>query len=313
MPRELFAQLKNPTALYYFNETAKAGSFRKAAEVTHVAASAINRQIKHLEDEVEALLFERRRGRSGLRLTAAGEILVHHIRTAAIELNAAKTQINALKGLSRGNIRMGVNEGFARELLRETLVPFNESHSQVTFELFVAASPRLVELTLADEIDLAVAYNVVPTAGLQEHARSPVGSYIMMSRSHPLAGRSSVRLADCAPYGFIMPHGGLALRPIIDRMFASVGVKPRIMLTTDSYELIRSAASAGIGIAMVSSTSVGPDPQYPEAVFVPIKDSRVKPQAISCCTRRGRHLSVASLTLLERITSVLRTGMKNKQ
>lgn len=306
MPREPFAHLKNPTALYYFNETAKAGSFRKAAEVTHVAASAINRQVKYLEEEVEALLFERGRGRSGLRLTAAGEILLHHIRTVTMELNTAKTQIDALKGLTRGNIRMGVNEGFARELLRETLTPFNQSHPQVTFELVVAASPRLVEMTLADEIELAVAYNVAPTAELQEHARCQVGSCIMMSRYHPLAGKSSVRLADCAPYGFVMPHRDLALRPTIDRMFASAGLKPRIMLTTDSYEMMRSAAGAGIGIAIVSQYLLGLDPQYPEAVFVPIRDSRVKRQVVSCCTRRGRHLSVASLTLIEQVTSVLR-------
>jgi DNA-binding transcriptional LysR family regulator len=306
MARELFAQLKNPTSLYYFNETAKAGSFRKAAEVTHVAASAINRQVKYLEDEVDALLFERGRGRSGIRLTAAGEILLHHIRNAAIELNAAKTQIDALKGLTRGNIRMGVNEGFARELLRETLAPFNQKHPQVIFELLVAASPKLVELTLADEIDLAVAYNVAPAASLQEHARCPVVSCIMMSRHHPLAGKSSLRLADCAPYGFIMPHGDLALRPIVDRMFAGVGVKPRIVFTTNSYETMRIAASAGIGIAIVSQRLLGLDRQYPEAIFVPIRDSRVKPQVISCCTRRGRHLSVASLTLLEQVKSVLR-------
>jgi DNA-binding transcriptional LysR family regulator len=223
-----------------------------------------------------------------------------------IELNAAKTQIDALKGLTRGNIRLGVNEGFARELLRETLTPFNQSHPQVTFELLVAASPRLVEMTLADEIDLAVAYNVAPIAALQEHVRCLVGSCIMMSRYHPLAGKSSVRLADCASYGFIMPHRDLALRPTIDRMFVGVGVKPRIVLTTDSYEMMRSAASAGIGIAIVSQHLLGLDPQYPEAVFVPIRDSRVKPQVVSCCTRRGRHLSVASLRLLERVTSVLR-------
>jgi DNA-binding transcriptional LysR family regulator len=69
---------------------------------------------------------------------------------------------------------------------------------------------------------------------------------------------------------------------------------------------MRIAASAGIGIAIVSQRLLGLDRQYPEAIFVPIRDSRVKPQVISCCTRRGRHLSVASLTLLEQVKSVLR-------
>ena len=142
MSREFSAQLKNPTALHYFREVAKAGSFRKAAEVTHVAASAINRQVKNLEDEVEAPLFERGRGRSGLKLTAAGEILLLHVRTIANELNAAKTQIDALKGLKRGNIRMGVNEGFARELLRVVITTYGRDFATANCEFRREGSER---------------------------------------------------------------------------------------------------------------------------------------------------------------------------
>jgi DNA-binding transcriptional LysR family regulator len=307
MPREFSIQLKNPTALYYFNEVAKAGSFRKAADRIFVAASAINRQVVNLEEEIEAPLFERGRGRTGVKLTAAGEILLHHIRTINGELNSAKAQIDALKGLKRGNVRMGVNEGIVRELLQDTLTPFNANHPGVTFEIYVAASPKLVQMTLSDEIDFAIAYSVFVEPALQEHARRQMGSCIMVPRDHPLAKKSSVHLTDCAQYGFIMPHESLALRSTIDRMFASANVKPKIAMTTDSYELARCAASAGLGVAIVVQYSLGLDPHYPQAAFVPIRDRSVKKQVMSCWTRRGRHLSAASLALLERVAALLQS------
>lgn len=304
-------QLKNPTALYYFNEVVKAGSFRAASEATHIAASAINRQIKNLEDEMDAPLFERGRGRSGLKLTSAGEILVHHVRVAMSELTTAKVQVDSLKGLRRGHIRLGVNEGFGRELFHELMLPFNRDFPNVTFEIIVASSPRLAELTLADEVDLSIAYNLKPIAGLRVHSKCNVNSCVMLTRDHPLASKSSVKLTDCAPYGFVLPHASLALRPTLDLMFQSVGMKPRVLLTTDSYELMRTAASAGIGIAIVSQYLLGRDMYYPDAVFVPVRDQRVKKQVIACTSRKERHLSIAALKLIERVNDVLNKRAKH--
>jgi DNA-binding transcriptional LysR family regulator len=64
--------------LLYMHEIARCGSIRKAAARLNVASSAINRQILALEEEMGAPLFERLP--RGLRLTAAGELCIEHIR-----------------------------------------------------------------------------------------------------------------------------------------------------------------------------------------------------------------------------------------
>ena len=83
--------------LRYFFEVAKAGSFQLAAERINVAASALNRHITLLEAELKVLLFERRPGRGKLKLTAAGESLVHRVRLSMKELQVARSEIEALK------------------------------------------------------------------------------------------------------------------------------------------------------------------------------------------------------------------------
>lgn len=196
MQRIPSVQLKNPTALRYFYEVAKAGSFRRAAEQMHIAASSLNRQVKNLEGEIGAPLFERGRGRSGLKLTAAGEILVHRVRLAMSELAAAWAEVDALQGLQRGTVNLGVNEGFSRELLPQLLAAFHKAHPGVNYEITVASSPQLVDLILSDEIDFALAYNPPIRAGLATLAKLEIGSCLMVPRKHPLAKRSRVKLTS---------------------------------------------------------------------------------------------------------------------
>src|ERR1700710_3137407 len=100
-PRQAAAMVSASVSqpLRYFYEVAQAGSFRRAAERINVAASALNRQITLLEAELKAPLFERRPGRGKLRLTAAGEVLLHRVRLSMNELAIARSAIEALKGL----------------------------------------------------------------------------------------------------------------------------------------------------------------------------------------------------------------------
>src|SRR5260370_8442129 len=86
--------------LRYVDEVARAGSIRKAADVLHVTASAVNRRIMDLEEELGSPLFERRP--RGVRLTAAGELLVRYIREQTGDVERLKSQIEDLNGLRRG-------------------------------------------------------------------------------------------------------------------------------------------------------------------------------------------------------------------
>lgn len=297
-PREPFIPLKHPLPLRYFHEVARAGSFRKASDQIHVAASAINRHVKQLEDEMGTPLFERGKGREGLRLTAAGEILLYRLKRAMAELGAARTEVNSLLGLDRGTINVGVNEGIWRELLPSVLTAFRKAHPGIDYHVVVGNSPRLIELLLADEIDFALAFNPRPDPNVTLAIRHQVRACVMMRRTHPLASKRSVRLRDCAAYELVMPDESLALRGTLDRMFTQAGISPRVVLTTNSYEVMRTAAEEGIGIAVLTERVLATPPKRSPVVFVPLVDPDIQPQLIACCTRTGRALSVASMAMI---------------
>jgi len=102
--------------LMYLDQVARAGSIRKAAARLHISASAINRQILALEDELGTPLFQRLPRK--MVLTAAGEVLIHHVRQTFKELEWAQVKIEELKGLRRGEVTVAMMSGLAANLIR---------------------------------------------------------------------------------------------------------------------------------------------------------------------------------------------------
>lgn len=276
-------------ALRYFSEVVRCGSLRAASERLQVAASAISRQITMLEEEVGAPLLERSRGRAAVHLTSAGESLMRYVAQADRDFERVRSEIEALKGLRKGHIRLGVPETFARQCIPALLSRFNRDYPGITFEVESAGTPRLTELVGRDALDLAITFNAPAVLHVQHIYQRQLVTRVLMSHDHPLAQRAHVRLSDCADYGIAYPDvriGGL----IYDEMFAKAGVTPRKVLISNSYDLLRSVAREGLALAIVNAR-LGEPLQGEGYRYVQLKDPQVKAQHLSLCVFDGRNPS----------------------
>jgi len=104
-----------PKVFLYVDAIARAGSIRKAAETVHVAASALNRQLRELETDMGVELFERLP--RGMRPTGAGEMLLAHIRQQKRDFEQLNARIGELRGMRRAQIRITAHETGTRDLL----------------------------------------------------------------------------------------------------------------------------------------------------------------------------------------------------
>jgi len=84
----------DPRRLMTFRAVAHAGSFSRAAETMSLTQPSVSHQIALLETEIGVRLLER--GRGGLRLTAAGAVLLEHADQVAWRLELADTQLASL-------------------------------------------------------------------------------------------------------------------------------------------------------------------------------------------------------------------------
>ncbi len=90
--------------LRYLDEVARSGSIRAAAQRLNVASSAVNKQILMIEEQLGVKLFERLP--RGLRLTAAGELMVAHIRQTMNNYRNVEADIRDLQGLRSGEVTL---------------------------------------------------------------------------------------------------------------------------------------------------------------------------------------------------------------
>ena len=140
--------------------------FTRAAAAVPVAQPALSHQIRLLEQELGVELFER--SRSGVRLTEAGEIFLLRARRALAEVDAAREEIAALRGLARGRLVIGAMQALAGLDLPRLLAAFHAAYPGIDVSLSEDSTRDMFTMAVRGEIDLAIAaLDVEQPAGLE--------------------------------------------------------------------------------------------------------------------------------------------------
>src|SRR5260370_42333888 len=117
--------------LKYFVEVARWGSIRKAAQNLYVASSAVNRQILKLEAEMGTELFDRLP--NGIRLNAAGERVLQHIRATLNDFHLMRSELDELKGEPKGHVSVAARDSRFAEFLAPPLGEVSHSYPPAAY------------------------------------------------------------------------------------------------------------------------------------------------------------------------------------
>jgi DNA-binding transcriptional LysR family regulator len=237
--------MKHLRILDYVNEIARSGSIRKAAERLNVTASAVNRRVADLEDELGAPLFERRP--RGVRLTAAGEVFVHYLRRQSGEVERMKSQIEDLKGLRRGTVRIACSQALALEFLPRRIAEFRAAHPQVSFDVKVVDHELAMAQLAAYEVDLVAIFRPAFQPNFQPLMTLEQKLVAVMAKDHPLAARKELRLSDCAAYPVALPERSIGGRQLLEEVLARTRLSFNVAAESNSFEMLRGlVAHAGL-------------------------------------------------------------------
>jgi DNA-binding transcriptional LysR family regulator len=286
------------------DEIARVGSIRRAAERLNASPSAVNRQLLNLEAELGAPLFERLP--RGVRLTAAGEVIVAEVRRWRRDEERAEGRIRELKGLERGHVAIGVMECFVPLLLPRVVAALRRRHSGVTVEIFIGGTEQILERLAAQTLDVALCFNPpgrLPITTLLKLAAPPG---LIVARGHPLAEKRSVRLSDCARFTFVIPDRSLGLRNVVDAALKRSGIEPLAWVATNSTSLMKALARDGGHVAMLSYLDVFAEVESGELCFLRIEDMRLPAEELWLCIAKDRPLSPQAGLLAE----ILRVELK---
>ncbi len=284
----------------YFDEVARHGSIRKAAEVLRIAPSAIDRHILQAEEAIGVPLFERQP--RGLRLTAVGEVLIHSVRNWRRDYDRVLSQIDDMKGLRQGEIAVALEEGatgFAVSQLRE----FNRDYPRITFRLYVGSAERVVELTRSGDVDFGLTVNPPEMLALRVERAVIFQLGVVTRLDHPLATMNKVRPADVREFPLIVPDKNIPLRGILDDLwFKTLGEAPSYAVTADSISLMKSFVRQGLGVAMLTRLDVLDEIRNGELKFVSLDERGIPLSVLSLISSSGRVVPASAKLLIQSIT-----------
>jgi DNA-binding transcriptional LysR family regulator len=277
--------------LRYFDEVARAGSIRQAAERLHVAPSAVNRRIQDLESELGVPLFERLP--RGMRLTAAGELFVHYVRSRASAMDQVRSEIEELQGLRRGSVRLVASQALAPQFMPRLVAEFRQGHPLVEFQVRIGDHVQALQALRAFETDLVLVFNLAPEPDLEVLARFEQKLVAMMHRSHPLAQRpGGVRLRECMDHPLVLPNREAGGRQLLERHLLRSSVKLRPVVESNSFEFLRGCLYHGQAISF--QIAIGAVSDGGEIVTREITDRHFPAGHLVLAHLRGRQLPVVA-------------------
>ena len=295
--------MKHLRILRYVDEVARTGSIRKAADHLNVTASAVNRRIMDLEEELGAALFERRP--RGVRLTAAGEVFVHYLREQDGGVERMKSQIEDLKGLRRGTVRIACSQALALDFLPREIAEFRKRHPLVAFDVKVLDHEQAMAALAAYEVDLVLVFRPPFMPSFQPLMSLEQRLVAVMSVDHPLASRRTIRLRDCAAHPVALPERSIGGRQLLDEVSARSGLTFKLAAESNSFEMLRGLVTHANLISFQIRIGTLPENNKLGLVARDIDDRDVPRANLVLGQLRARNLPIPAAVFAEKLVRVL--------
>ena len=239
--------------LRLFRHVVEAGSITAGAERAHLALAAASTRIRNMEEALGAALLVR--GRQGVTPTQAGRTLLQHARLILQQAERLREDLSAYAGGLAGQIRMLSNTNALTEFLPEALSSFLAAHRNVSVDLEERLSDEIVGMVAEGVADLGIVAGTVDASALETYPFRKDRFVLVVSRDHPLAGRSQVAFAEVLDHDFVGLDRASALQRFLAAKAAPSGRPLRLRVQLRSFDAVCRMVECRVGIGIVPETT----------------------------------------------------------
>jgi len=282
-----------PQSFRCLDAVARCGSVRKAAETLHLTAAAVHQQILNFEEQVGTPLFDRLP--RGMKLTAAGEIVLASVRRAQRDFEQALAQVEALRTLKRGHVSLGVPHASAEVLMPGVLRAMLREYPGISFDVHTGNGEVLLRAVAGGEVDIAFCLQRMAPPGVEQIRAWPQQLGAVVAPDHPLAQRAAarLRLRDCLGFPLVLPAPDMELRTLVDRIASRERQWLKPAVQTTSVAMVRTlAAEAGL-LGVLVQENVYQDVAAGRLCWLPLADAEAS-SATGLYQRVGQRAAVAT-------------------
>ncbi len=277
--------------LHTFLEIVRLKSFSKAAQTCFRTQPAISAQVRQLEQELNASLFDRLGTR--IALTAAGRIFADYAYQILELRKQASDAINELERTPRGELVIAANEATCIYVLPKVFSEFKANFPNVQLQVERSYGTRIVDAVVDNQADFGVTQLPVGDKRLQVVRVFSDEIKLIAPTGHPLSSRPSVSAKELLNFPLLLPKSGTT-RARLNEWFDVLEPDLNVSMELDATEMIKRFVMAGLGLSFMAAphfqeevdsgkltaVSLGPEPMMRSVGLIYRKDKALSKAAL---------------------------------
>ena len=235
--------------LRLFLALADTGSVSAAAKAMHVTQPTASMQLKEVSQSVGLPLYEVVSKK--IYLTDVGKELAATARTVAQAWEGFEQNVDAIKGLSRGKLRVAV-VSTAKYFMPRLVGSFCTKHPAIDVSLEILNRDGVVHRLRDNLDDLYIMSRPPVDMDLGDEVFMPNPLVLIAPNNDLLVKRKSVPLHELAQRRFILREKGSGTRMVGDQFFKTMKFRPDVRLELGSNEAVKESVAGGLGLGVIS-------------------------------------------------------------
>ncbi len=258
--------------LRYFVKVAETLSFSEAAKALSITQSTLSQQIKQLEQELHAQLFQR--NSRGVGLTEAGEELLPNAKRTIYDSEVCIDRIHDLQELLSGTLNIGITYTFS-PILTETLLTFMKLYPKVKLNIYYKPMDELMDMLEHRDVDFVLAFKpIVHFEDIESHLLFDNYLAAIVNKYHPLAKKKSVTLAELEKYDMALPTKGLQARNAFEHVRSNYSTNFHIRAELNEVNILLQLIKGSNMVTILSEATIH-NQQDVKAVRLDVPDNSI--------------------------------------
>lgn len=293
-----------------FLTVAETGNVTRAADILHLVQPAVSRQIRLLEEDIGAPLFERER--HGMVLTEAGKALVGYAHRALLELDRARVEISGTAaGTMSGLVTLGLLPSTVDLLSGPLVAAVAAAYPGIRVRIAVGYAGTLLQWLQSGEVDAALLYGAEHSADIQTTPWVEEPLWVVGPSSAGLRRGKPMPLAQLALQKLVLPSAPHGIRTLVEHACAMTRVALDICAETNALSVQRALVLGGHGLTLLPPIAVAEDLRMRRLTGAPLMQppiTRTIVLALPTSRPTGRHVRCAIELLMQETRHAIASG-----
>lgn len=287
--------------LHTFLEIVRLKSFSKAAQTCYRTQPAISAQVRQLEQELRADLFER--FGSKISLTTAGRIFTQYAEQMLDLRRRVQDAIAELDANPRGELVIAANEATCIYVLPKVFSEYRRQFPAVQLQVLRSYGSRVVEAVMENSADFGLTQLPVEEKRLQVVNVDRDEIRVILPVDHPLASHKTLTPQDIVEFYLVLPKYGKT-RTRLNEWLEPVEDDVRISMELDSTEMMKHFVIAGMGISFVAMSNCQEEIAAGKMKALPLAPEPMI-RRLGLVYRRDKALSKAALGFIQMASQIV--------